>query len=317
MSSSESEEETSMTESPNIVKQGSSQESEEYESEEDQEEEPAHSSTPNIEAVVQNPFAGKPSIKPSPPGATGPARALKPTHPSYENMVLDAMKILDENKRTGVSISKILSFVTTKNALPATKTRLFFKKAIEKGITNKIYAHTTGTGFSGSIKFSAEYRNKLKKEQAKELRDAAKPVSKAKPQKTKTQNAKTTKTKKVLAKKAEQKAKTTKAKTTKAKKDTNNNSATAAVARKKAAAPGPKAAISKTSGKIRLSIGAQAVTKGKPKPSGAGTKKTTNDKLTAGTTSKQSTRPARSEPKKAATAAGPTAAKQARKASAK
>lgn len=297
MSASESESETSMEESPVIKSRPilKSEDSEEYESEEakapaienqtddkdedddddeeqdDADEEETESDDPN-EAEHSEKISGKklsvvpekvasskmPQAKPVLTKETKMQANLKPNHPSYEKMVLETMIKLDEHKRGGVSIMKIVKFLSSTYSVDG-RMKLFCKKAIEKGIKENLYVKTTGVGFSGSINFSAQYRQKQKQQEAKALKATAAPKNKAKP-KPKKLPAKPKKASKkaVTSKKVEPKS--TKEKP---KKDANNNSKTTVT---KKATTGPKVKISKASGKVRLSISAPTTTKIKAKP---------------------------------------------------
>ncbi|XP_058447201.1 histone H1B-like [Malaya genurostris] len=285
MSASEYEEDTSTTESPFIktrpmLKQ--QQSSDEYDSEdddqgrndngdaqsdgEDQQEEEEEEDDDQYEEEKEEQNGTENQVKVAtkivkpihgPPRANAPKLTAAATtqHPTYDKMVFEAVKDLDENKRSGTSISKILKFVTTKYDLEDNRARLFCKKAIEKGIKDETYVKTSGVGFSGSITFSSKYRQKWNKEKKKALKPPKQSKTSAEP-KPKTTSAKTKKqpptaTKKVPTSKAKPKPK---AKSGKSSKDSNNNATSKAVPKKHKPGPNTKAKVSKTTGSVRLSI---------------------------------------------------------------
>lgn len=312
MSASESENETSMEESPVIKSRPilKSEGSEEYESEETKEDAAANQTDDNDEdddddeeqdaadeEETESDEAEPPNTISAVKTSIGPAKTAsskipqskplltnekqmedhsKPHHPSYDKMVLEAMTKLDEHKRSGVSIVKIIKFISSTCA-ENSRMKFFCRKAIEKGINEDLYMKTTGVGFSGSINFSAKYRQKQKQEKAKALKATAAPKVKAKSN-TKKLPAKPKPASKKAAPLKKAEPKPTKAKP---KKDANNNSKTTVT---KKTTTGPKAKISKTSGKVRLSIAAPTTIKPKAKPKTAPaetnkTKKTVANKM--------------------------------------
>lgn len=92
----------------------------------------------------------------------------------YDRMVYEAMKNLNENRRLGVSIQRILKYMQENYDLPSKRIKFFLKRSIDKGLKDNIYVHTSGTGLQGSIAFSTAHWNDLKKEKRKVLRAAEK-----------------------------------------------------------------------------------------------------------------------------------------------
>ncbi|XP_058818993.1 histone H1-like [Topomyia yanbarensis] len=306
MSSSESEKDSSATESPFIktrpilqqqkssveyesddaegsehVESGIEDEESEEEDEEGEPQEEEESDESNEEQQHKAELQAKVRVVgPKPSSRT----AIKPTmvksvvphqHPSYDKMVYEAVKELDENKRSGTSISKIIKFVTTKYDLKDSKVKLFCKKAFEKGIKDETYVKTSGVGMTGSINFSTKHKQKLNKEKKKETVPPKKPTTKAKTAvkpksgKSKTDKKQPSATKEVTSTKTKAKPK---AKSTKSSKDANNNSAATTGAKKPKAVSNTKTKVSKATGKVRLSINPNIAPKLKPQPKNAAAK---------------------------------------------
>lgn len=128
------------------------------------------------------PIVSKPSLVPT--AKIAPSNAVKSK--TYDQMVYEAMKNLNENRRIGVSIQRIMKYMRENHELPPKKIKFFLKKTIDKGLKENIYVHTSGTGLLGSIAFSTAHWNDLKKEEKKELKAverkaAPKPAVKRKP----------------------------------------------------------------------------------------------------------------------------------------
>uniref|UniRef100_A0A1Q3EV46 Putative histone h1 n=1 Tax=Culex tarsalis TaxID=7177 RepID=A0A1Q3EV46_CULTA len=284
MSASESgsETETSMEEKPESeTEQGSEEEEEEddHESgteqpkgdeqseqdEEDDSEEEEDDVAEEPEKQEVRPVRSKPTTQAMPkPGpavqkkpAVGPSAALtstKVSHPPYPIMVLDAMKelVTDERRIAGVTLAKITKYVEIKTKQPGAHVKLYCWKAIEKHIKDDILMKKTGVGMQGSIGYSAKYRAKLKKDA--NPKPPKKDKAKAKTAPKKKSEKPTQATKADPKKKPASKAKPVK-------KDSNNN---AKPAKPKTAAGTKKAIVSKTTGKVRLSVGGAAMA-AKPK----------------------------------------------------
>lgn len=201
-------------------------------------------------------------------------------------MVLDAMQdlVTDERRISGVTFAKINKFVAAKTEQSEAHVKLFCWKAIEKHIKDEILMKKTGVGMNGSVGYSAKYREKLKKaanpKPPKVAKPKAKPAPKKKPEKA------------APAAKAEPKKKPV-AKAKPANKDSNNNLKTAKPTKKMAtaAAGTKKAVVSKTTGKVRLSVGGPTVAKpkkpvAKAKPAAGAKKETAAKKPAAGVKTK-------------------------------
>lgn len=170
-SSSESEE-------SGLESEGSTDESEEESGEDTEEaEETEKPPKPVVSARPKPPSAPKAK---SVPRTTNTVTKSKP----YHRMVHEAMEKLAESRRVGVSIQRIVKYVNDNNDLPTDRSKFYCKKAIDKGLKDNIYVHTSGAGMSGSIVFSSDHFKNLKKEQKKTLKAEEKkaiPKSKAKP----------------------------------------------------------------------------------------------------------------------------------------
>lgn len=239
---------------------------------------PAVQSMPKPGPAVQK----KPAMGPTAQAAQA-ASANKSNHPSYMKMVLDAMQdlVTDERRNSGVTFAKINKFVAAKTEQTEAHVKLWCWKAIEKHIKDEILMKKTGIGMNGSVGYSAKYREKLKKAANPKPPKAAKPKAKPAPKKKPEKAA--------PAAKADPKKKPA-AKAKPAKKDSNNNSKTAKPA-KKVAAGTKKAVVSKTTGKVRLSVGGPMVAKpkkpvAKAKPAAGAKKEAATKKPAAGVKTK-------------------------------
>ncbi|EAT37349.1 AAEL010638-PA [Aedes aegypti] len=252
---SQSEEETSGTESPFLKSRAvtrSESSSEEYESEQDgsvdeaeeqpdeAEKETVQPKVPKADNVLSS--APKPNESSSTPKTAN--RAIRPVvvkSKSYDVMLLEAMNALDENKKSGVSIKSVMKYVQDNIKVRENFKMHMFKKAIDKALLADLFVHTSGTGMTGSIAFSAAQKKSRKLQKAKEIKAAEKKaISDAK-------------TKEKHKPKAIKKASKPKGPS----KDKNNNSTEAQGASKKTTGKGKKA---------RLSVTLLPTIKAKPKP---------------------------------------------------
>lgn len=286
---SESEEETSGTDSPVIKSRAvprNQSSSEEYDSDEEEEKEAeksaedgeAESEDENADESEQQPeIAEKVNVQPkipvsSMPSSLAPKRQLAPPGAqlpivkpkSYDTMVLDAMKALDENKRSGVSVISVSKYIKDNMLMRDNFKKALFKKAIDKALKSEMFVHTSGMGMSGSIAFSVAHKKTMKQEQNKK----EKALKAAEKKATKAAEAK-------LKAKAKPKVKTTK----EPPKDKNNNKTDKPAASKKPTAMAKKARLS-------IAIMPAAKAKAKPKPKAAAKAKPAASKATA---SKQTT----------------------------
>lgn len=280
---SSSDETTVETESPLVIKRPvprkqSASESEENDSEPertaDESEEEGDDATAEDDETEKSPqpvvpVAPKPSSVPK-----APRNAVKSK--TYDRMVHEAMETLNEIRRLGVSIQRIVKYVNENYDVASNKVKFYCKKAIDKGLKENIYVHTSGVGLAGSIAFSVEYWNDMKKAQNKILKAAereekSKATTKRKP-KPKPKPKEKVEPKPTAAKKP----KATKADSNSQKsqpQDKNNNPTVG------------KAAAKKTKKIIRLSVNLPT-TRAKPKPKAAPGAKTIKDKPSAKTTGK-------------------------------
>lgn len=242
--------------------------SEDDQEEDSEQEEDAVAEEPQKQEV--RPVRSKPTTQTMPkPGpavqkkpAIGPSRhvaAQKVSHPPYLVMVLDAMQdlITDDRRISGVTLAKITKLVSAKIDQEGAQVKMYCWKAIDKLIKDDILMKKTGIGMQGSIGYSAKYRTKLKDAANPKPPKEAKPRAKPAPKKKTAPSAKADPKKKPVAK------------TKPAKKDSNNNAKPAKSTKKAAtgAAPGTKkAVVSKTTGKVRLSIGGPAMAAKPKKP---------------------------------------------------
>lgn len=195
---SQSEEETSGTESPFLKSRTvarSESSSEEYESDQEESGDENEQQPDTDEKEVVQPKPPKVSIPQSAPKLNVAPRAPRPTavkSKSYDVMILDAMNALDENKKAGVSIRSVMKYVQDNMPIPGNFKMYMFKKAVDKALNKDMFVHTSGTGMTGSIAFSAAHKKTKKLKLAKEMKAAekketaeAKPKTKAKPKPTK------------------------------------------------------------------------------------------------------------------------------------
>lgn len=175
----------------------------------------------------------------------------RPSRPPYAVLVIEAVKELDENNRNGVSIQKIVNFISSKYDLTEASVRLHCKRAIVKNLELDIFQRKTGVGNSGSFKLSNNYKKKQKKSTAKKSAPVkavkkAVPVAQAKVnKKVPTQTSATVK--QAAAKRPAKKAETS----------TSTKTAVKSVPKNKVVkseAP-TKAKVSKQSGRVSLSVG--------------------------------------------------------------
>lgn len=257
-SSSESEENDSEPEGPADESEGEGDDGTEEDDETEKSPQP----------VV--PVAPKPSSAPKAKNA--PRNAVKSK--TYDLMVHEAMSKLNEVRRLGVSIQAIVKYVNANYDVTSNRVNFYCKKAIDKGLKENIYVHTSGVGFSGSIAFSVEYWNDMKKVEKKTMKAAereekskAKPKPKPKPKpKLKAKvDPKPTAAKKPKA--------DSKSQDSQPQKDKNNNPTVG------------KAAAKKTMKTIRLSVNLPT-TRAKPKPKAAPGAKTNKEKPSAKTAGK-------------------------------
>lgn len=173
---SESGEETSDTGSP-VLKTGPMVENESAsESSESDQEESSSESDRNPETIEKPaivPMAPKHSSVPKPKPKPQP----RPMHPaiakmkSYDVMVLDAMNALNENKKAGVSIIRLLKYVRDNMVVRENFKSYFFKRAVDKALKAETFVHTSGVGMTGSIAFSAGHKKLLRQEEKKKEKD--------------------------------------------------------------------------------------------------------------------------------------------------
>ncbi|XP_052873051.1 uncharacterized protein LOC128278369 [Anopheles cruzii] len=176
----------------------------------------------NVKASVANKTA--PPKPPTNGKAQGTAKTKKLT---YEQMISEVIAENDP-KRKGLSFLMLQKTIRGKYVIDG-DIKLYVKRAFEKLLAKHVVEHVTGSGASGSIRFTKDHWEKLKKSDKKVV------VVKEKQQKTKDQPV------------------------AQAKDKNNNTKGAKKMVAPKAKVPTKKTAITKTkidraSGKVRLSI---------------------------------------------------------------
>jgi len=123
-----------------------------------------------------------------------PSSKGKESHPKYIDMVVDALKSL--NERGGSSRQALIKYIVSKYQLDQKKADQHIKITLKNGLKNSTFKKTSGTGLAGSFKLGDKPKPEKDTKQKKE------PVSKTKDDTEKNSTANVKESKKIVAKKS-------------------------------------------------------------------------------------------------------------------
>ena len=104
-----------------------------------------------IEATVEKPKSKSKTTKP------------RPNHPTYLEMVITAIKELDDSRRTGSSKQAITKYINENNEIDPSKSNQYINAALRNGVTSGRLTQLKGKGAYGSFRLGEESGESTKK----------------------------------------------------------------------------------------------------------------------------------------------------------